>query len=99
MAAAIVVTGLFFSPVMIVAYVGANDFGGETRKTESTTWVNTSHNIGGAAGSAVAGIVIQASAVPQSFFVAGAIAVVLLVAAWFLASRRVLTSSRLPGRS
>ncbi len=95
MAAAIVVTGLFFSPVMIVAYVGANDFGGETRKTESTTWVNTSHNIGGAAGSAVAGFVIQASGVPQSFFVAGAISVALLVAAWFLASRPDPTRARL----
>jgi predicted MFS family arabinose efflux permease len=88
MAAAIVATGLFFSPVMIVAYFGANDFGGDTRKTESTTWVNTSHNIGAAAGSAVAGIVIQASGVPESFFVAGAISLALLAAAWVLASRR-----------
>ena len=87
MAVAIVAAGLFFSPVMIVAYFGANDFGGDTRKTESTTWVNTSHNIGGAAGSAIAGIVIQASGVPQSFFVAGAISLVLLMTAWILASR------------
>lgn len=86
-ATAIVVTGLFFSPVMIVAYFGANDFGGDTRKTESTTWVNTGHNIGAAIGSAIAGIVIQTSGVPQSFFVAGAIAVFLLVAAYVLASR------------
>lgn len=87
MALAIVAAGLFFSPVMIVAYFGANDFGGDARKTESTTWVNTSHNIGGAAGSAVAGIMIQASGVPQSFFVAGAISLLLLVAAWYFASR------------
>lgn len=87
MATAIVVTGLFFSPVMIVAYFGANDFGGDTRKTESTTWVNTGHNIGAAVGSAIAGIVIQVSGVPRSFFVAGAIASFLLVAAYVLASR------------
>jgi MFS family permease len=89
LAIAIFVTGLFFSPVMIVAYFGANDFGGASRKTESTTWVNTSHNIGGAAGSAIAGIVIQTSAVPQSFFVAGGISLFLLASAWILASRRV----------
>jgi len=90
---AITVTGLFFSPVMIVAYFGANDFGGDTRKTEATTWVNTSHNVGGAAGSAIAGIVIQTSAVPQSFFVAGAISLLLLAAAWVVASRGVANSS------
>jgi MFS family permease len=86
MAVAIVSAGLFFSPVMIAACFGANDFGGGTRKTESTTWVNTSHNIGGAAGSAVAGVVIQASGVSQSFFVAGALSLALLIAAWVLAS-------------
>ena len=86
MAIAIVAAGSFFSPVMIVAYFGANDFGGDTRKTESTTWVNTSHNIGGAAGSAIAGIVIQASGVPQSFFIVGALSLALLIAAWVLAS-------------
>ena len=93
LAFAIVLAGLFFSPVMIVAYFGANDFGGDTRKTESTTWVNTSHNIGGALGSAIAGIVIQASAVPQSFFVAGAISLALLIAAGVLASRKVHPSA------
>ena len=29
--------GLFLSPIMIVAYFAANDFGGTTRQTESTT--------------------------------------------------------------
>ena len=88
MATAIVAAGLFFSPVMIVAYFGAHDFGGDTRKTESTTWVNTSHNIGAAVGSAIAGIVIQASGVPQAYFVVGAISLAVLAAAWVLASRK-----------
>lgn len=55
----VVAAGAFFSPVTIVAYFAANDCGGDHRKTESATWVNTSHNIGAAAGSALAGIVIE----------------------------------------
>jgi predicted MFS family arabinose efflux permease len=51
--------GLFFSPVMIVAYVAAHAAGGEHRQNAATTWVNTSHNLGGAGGSALAGILIQ----------------------------------------
>ena len=81
MGAAVVSAGLFFSPVMIVAYFAATDFGGPHRKTESTTWVNTSHNIGGAAGSALAGIVIESLGVNASFFVVGGLAVLLLGAA------------------
>lgn len=36
--------GLFFSPVMIVAYFAAHQAGGEHRQNSATTWVNTSHN-------------------------------------------------------
>ena len=89
MTVAVVTAGVFFSPVMIVAYFAANDFGGKYRKTESTTWVNTSHNIGAAAGSALAGVVIEVTGVNESFLAVGATAVLLLVVASVLACRRV----------
>ena len=89
MTVTVVAAGVFFSPVMIVAYFAANDFGGEHRKTESTTWVNTSHNIGAAAGSAMAGIVIEVAGVKESFLTVGGIAVLLLVVASVLAYCRV----------
>ena len=89
MTVTVVAAGAFFSPVMIVAYFAANDFGGDHRKTESTTWVNTSHNIGAAAGSALAGIVIEVAGVNASFLAIGGIAVLLLVDASVLAYRRV----------
>ena len=94
MTVTVVASGVFFSPVMILAYFAANDFGGEHRKTESTTWVNTSHNIGAAAGSALAGIVIEVTGVNESFLAVGAIALLLLVVASFLAYRRVKEFSR-----
>ena len=89
MTVTVVAAGVFFSPVMIVAYFAANDFGGEHRKTESTTWVNTSHNIGAAAGSALAGIVIEAAGVNESFLTVGGVALLLLVVASVLAYHRV----------
>ncbi|WP_104082975.1 MFS transporter [Cryobacterium sp. Y11] len=89
MTVTVVGAGAFFSPVMIVAYFAANDFGGDHRRTESTTWVNTSHNIGAAAGSALAGIVVQIAGVNASFLAIGALAVLILTGASVLAFRRI----------
>jgi len=77
---AIVVTvmGLFLSPVMIVAYFAANGFGGTARQTESTTWVNTSHNVGAAAGSAAGGLLIEAWSANVAFVACALGAAVLL---------------------
>ena len=93
MTVTVVAAGAFFSPVMIVAYFAANDFGGDHRRTESTTWVNTSHNIGAAAGSALAGIVVQIAGVNASFLVIGALAWLILAGASVLAARRIAVLS------
>ena len=90
----VVAAGAFFSPVMIVAYFASTDFGGDRRKTESTTWVNTSHNIGAAAGSALAGIVIQNAGVAASYLATGGMALLLLAGAAVLATRRSETLAR-----
>jgi len=78
----LVLAGVFFSPVMIVAYVAAHTAGGEHRQNSATTWVNTSHNLGGAAGSALAGVIIQTTGVPPAIFgIAAATLPLLLVSA------------------
>lgn len=79
--------GLFFSPVMIVAYVAAHTVGAENQQNAATTWVNTGHNIGGAAGSAVAGVLIQATSTALTFGVIGIFAALLLVVSAFLGRR------------
>lgn len=74
--------GLFFSPVMIVAYFAAHQAGGEHRQNSATTWVNTSHNIGASLGSALAGIIIQAATAPTATIgIAGGAAVLLIAGA------------------
>lgn len=76
----LVASGLFFSPVMIVAYFAAHRAGGEHRQNSATTWVNTSHNAGAALGSAIAGIFIQvASGQVATIAIAGGAVVALLV--------------------
>ena len=70
--------GLFFSPVMIVAYFAAHHAGGERRENSATTWVNTSHNVGAALGSAVTGIIVQAATVPTAVAAITGTAVILL---------------------
>lgn len=70
--------GLFFSPVMIVAYFAAHHAGGERRQNSATTWVNTSHNIGAATGSALAGVLIQAATIQTATIGIAVAAAVLL---------------------
>lgn len=91
------VTGLFLSPAMISAYFAASEYGTSAQATEVNTWVNTSQNIGSAAGSALAGILIERSTTSTSFVSAGVAALALIVAGMFL-SRQIgsgkLTSPR-----
>ncbi|MDJ0314817.1 MFS transporter [Arthrobacter sp. H35-D1] len=66
----LLVAGVFLSPTMIVAYFAANGFGGTTRQNAATTWVNTSHNVGAAAGSVCAGILIESAGTNEAILVA-----------------------------
>lgn len=70
--------GLFFSPVMIVAYIAAHAAGGEHRQNAATTWVNTGHNVGASLGGLIVGALIQAAGVLAATGVLAAAAVVLL---------------------
>lgn len=85
--------GLFFSPVMIVAYFAAHQAGGEHRQNSATTWANTSHNVGAALGSALAGIMIQATTVPAAVLGIATGSVILLIASAVL-SRAGVRSKR-----
>lgn len=71
--------GLFFSPVMIAAYFAAHHAGGEHRQNSATTWVNTSHNLGAAAGSGLAGVLIQATTVAVTTAAIAGVAAALLI--------------------
>ncbi|MHA7306016.1 MFS transporter [Arthrobacter sp. TMN-49] len=87
------VTGLFLSPAMISAYFAASKYGPSAQATEVNTWVNTSQNIGAAAGSALAGILIERSTTSTSFVSAGVAALALIVAGMFL-SRQIGSGKR-----
>lgn len=82
------VAGLFFSPIMIVAYVAAHAAGGEHRQNSATTWVNTGHNLGGSVGSAGAGVLIQAAGAPTTLVVVAGVVGVLLATSLVLAPAR-----------
>ena len=96
LAVLVLLTGIFLSPVMIVAYFAANEFGGQTRQTESTTWVNTSHNVGAAAGSAGGGLLIEAWSANIAFAASAAAAAVILAvsAAIYAKSSRSTRATR-----
>lgn len=80
--------GLFFSPVMIVAYLAAHNAANGLQQNAATTWVNTSHNVGSTLVIAAAGILIQQTSVPVSTVVIGVASLVVLAAGGVLGSRR-----------
>jgi predicted MFS family arabinose efflux permease len=67
----LVSAGLVSAPVLIVAYLAADDLVPESGRTEATTWVNTSNNLGIALGAAVGGVIIDHSG-PGTVLIAGA---------------------------
>ncbi len=79
--------GLFFSPVMVIAYAAAHVEGGEHRRNAATTWVNTSHNIGSSAATAVAGGLIQFAGVSAAVLATAGVLALLLVGAMLLSRR------------
>ncbi len=76
----LLVAGLFLSPIMIVAYFTASGFGGVREQNTATTWVNTSHNVGAAAGSVLAGMMIDMTGTNGAILTAmcGSVAILLI---------------------
>jgi len=68
---ALALAGLAIGPLYVVAYLAADDFAPPGRHTEASTWINVAANAGGAAGTAVAGALVDTSG-PGPAFLAGA---------------------------
>jgi len=77
------IAGLFFAPAMIVAYLAASAAGGEAQKNSATTWVNTSHNLGGTVGTAIAAALAQVAGAPTAVIgISAGAASLLVVSGW-----------------
>lgn len=51
-----VLTGCFVAPTLIAAYLLVQNYAPVERRTEASSWINTSHNLGSAGGGAIAGV-------------------------------------------
>jgi len=79
--------GMFFSPVMIVAYLAAHTAAKGRQQNSATTWVNTSHNLGSTLIIAATGVLIQQTSVPVSTAFIGVASLALLAAGAAMGSR------------
>ncbi|MGZ0148127.1 MFS transporter [Kribbella sp. WER1] len=71
------VAGAAVAPLFVVAYLAADTVTPPHQRTEASTWINTSNNLGSAAGSAAAGVLVQHTS-PTWGFVAGGVLLALL---------------------
>ena len=58
--ALLAISAAVVAPWFTVAYLAADSASNEDEKTEAMTWVNTSNNLGSAAGSALGGVILNA---------------------------------------
>ncbi len=75
---ALALTGAVVAPAFVVAYVLADHMVEQRMRTEATTWVSTASNLGGAAGAATAGVVVEHLDAQAAFVVGGMTLIVLL---------------------
>ncbi|MFF0723921.1 MFS transporter [Streptomyces sp. NPDC004134] len=89
-AAGLAVVGLFVSPSLITGYLVADTIVPERSRTEGSTWINTSLNLGASLASAGAGIVIDRSGAWLALFLGGVIVLALAPAVPFARLREGL---------
>jgi len=78
LAVVLALTGAAIAPAFVVAYVLADRLVDASVRTETSTWVTTAANVGGAAGAAVAGLLIERLSASASFAVGGGLLLVML---------------------
>ncbi|MFG1906018.1 MFS transporter [Kribbella sp. NPDC048928] len=71
------VAGAAVAPLFVVAYLAADSVTPPHQRTEASTWINTSNNLGSAAGSAATGVLVQHTS-PTWGFVAGGVLLALV---------------------
>jgi predicted MFS family arabinose efflux permease len=77
---ALVLAGMAIGPLYVVAYLASDDFAPPGRRTEASTWINVAANAGGAAGTAAAGALVDASGPTLAFLAGGALLAVTALA-------------------
>ncbi|WP_406402274.1 MFS transporter [Streptomyces uncialis] len=75
--AGLALVGFFLAPCLITGYLIADTIVPETSRTEASTWINTSLNLGASLAAAGAGIIIDRSGVWPALLLVGVIALAL----------------------
>ncbi|HZX04212.1 MFS transporter [Kribbella sp.] len=79
-------TGVAVAPLFVVSYLAADQVTPAHQHTEASTWINTTNNLGTAAGAATAGLLVDHTT-PSWGFLAGGILLSVAAAATWLAHR------------
>lgn len=87
--------GLATSPVFVVTYLLADDLVPAAAHVEASTWLTTTHNVGGSVGAAAAGVLVDRYGAPSAFVAGG---VLLAVTATTLLVKRPQAAPAAPGR-
>lgn len=91
--ALLVLQGLFMAPAVGAEFAVAGAVAPAGRVTETFTWLTTGSYVGGAIGSAVGGLLIEAAGIPPTLSGAAALGLVAVGAAAYLRNTRAVSPS------
>lgn len=74
--------GVAVAPLFVVSYLAADNVTPAYQRTEASTWINTSNNIGSSAGSALAGLLIERTTPSHGFLAGGVLLAVVAAIVW-----------------
>lgn len=94
LAVVLIVTGAGIAPVFVVAYVLADRLVDDGIRTETSTWIATASNVGGALGLGAAGVLVQHASAGAAFAGGGMLLLALLPVLVVLRERRRLPLSQ-----
>ena len=84
----LVAVGFFLAPSLITGYLIADSITAPVARTEASSWINTSVNLGASLSAAVVGVIVDGHSSGAAFTTGGITALVLSVTMWLITRRR-----------
>lgn len=83
----LIAVGFFLAPSLITGYLVADSITAPAARTEASSWINTSVNLGASLSAAATGLIIDQSSPAAALTIGGSTALILTITVWFMTRR------------
>lgn len=83
----LVAVGFFLAPSLITGYLVADSITAPAARTEASSWINTSVNLGASLSAATVGLIVDESSPETALTIGGSTALILIATMWLITRR------------